>query len=103
MRIGFNFHTKDNYISGVEYYSLGLLCALLDIEGENLYTVFTNKPNLITSYVGNKNNLTVRDCSFLKSRPQRILNYPALPERNGLIFYTVLIISVPLLKLLCLM
>lgn len=73
MRIGFNFHTADNYISGVEYYSLGLLRSLLSIDGENQYIVFTNKPGLVESHTGSAENLTIRDCSFLKSRLQRIL------------------------------
>ena len=73
MRIGFNFHTTDNYMSGVEYYSLGLLRSLLNINGKNQYIVFTNKPSLVESYVGPAENFTIRDCSFLKSRVQRIL------------------------------
>ncbi len=73
MRIGFNFHSNDNYISGVEYYSLGLLRALLHVDRENLYTVLTNRPNLISSYIGSRDNLIVRDCSFLKNRLHRIL------------------------------
>ena len=73
MRIGFNFHTSDNYISGVEYYSLGLLRSLLNIDGENQYLVFTNKPDLVRSYISQKDNLIIKDCSFLKSRLQRIL------------------------------
>ena len=73
MRIGFNFHSNDNYFSGVEYYSLGLLRALLYIDRENQYTVFTNRPNLISSCIGSRDNLIVRDCSFLKNRLHRIL------------------------------
>jgi glycosyltransferase involved in cell wall biosynthesis len=73
MRIGFNFHSSDNYISGVEYYSLGLLRVLLDIDHENQYLVFTNKPQIVKSYIGDCDNLIVRDCSFLKSRLHRIL------------------------------
>jgi glycosyltransferase involved in cell wall biosynthesis len=72
MRIGFNFHSADNYISGVEYYSLGLLRALLDIDWQNRYMVFTNKPELIISHIDSRDNLIVRDCSFLKNRLHRI-------------------------------
>ena len=73
MRIGFNFHSADDYISGVEYYSLGLLRSLLDIDRQNQYIVFTNRPSLINSCIGSKDNLIVRDCSFLKNRLHRIL------------------------------
>lgn len=73
MRIGFNFHSTDNYISGVEYYSLGLLRGLLDIDRQNQYMVFTNRPSLINSCIGSRDNLIVRDCSFLKNRLHRIL------------------------------
>lgn len=73
MRIGFNFHSTDNCISGVEYYSLGLLRGLLDIDRQNQYMVFTNKPELIISHIGLRNNLTIRDCSFLKNRLHRII------------------------------
>jgi len=73
MRIGFNFHSADDYISGVEYYSLGLLRSLLDIDKANKYIVFANSPSLIASHIGTRDNLTVRDCSFLKSRLHRII------------------------------
>ena len=73
MRIGFNFHSADDYISGVEYYSLGLLRGLLDIDRQNQYIVFTNRPSLINSCIGLKDNLIVRDCSFLKNRLHRIV------------------------------
>ncbi|HPS55908.1 MAG TPA: glycosyltransferase family 1 protein [Sedimentisphaerales bacterium] len=73
MRIGFNFHSTDNYISGVEYYSLGLLRGLLDIDRQNQYVVFTNSPLLIASHIGSQNNLTVKNCSFLKNRFHRII------------------------------
>jgi glycosyltransferase involved in cell wall biosynthesis len=73
MRIGFNFHSNDNYISGVEYYSIGLLRGLLDIDRQNQYIVFTNNPGLVSSYISSRDNLIVRDCSFLKNRLRRIL------------------------------
>jgi len=73
MRIGFNFHSSDNYISGVEHYSLGLLRSLLETDKANEYIVFTNRPNLVASHIGSLDNLIVRDCSFLKSRLHRIL------------------------------
>lgn len=72
MRIGFNFHSRDNYISGVEYYSLGLLRALLEIDYKNQYVVFTNKPDMVKCHIGHYNNLNIRYYSFLKSRLSRI-------------------------------
>ena len=73
MKIGFNFHSNDQYLSGVETYSLGLLCALLDIDRQNFYMVFTNNPDKVKSFIGDRDNLAVRDCSFLKKRLHRIL------------------------------
>lgn len=73
MKIGFNFHSADPYISGVEYYSLGLLRALLEVDRENVYMVFTNSPDKVRRYIGNRDNLVVRDCGFLKNRLRRIL------------------------------
>ena len=88
MRIGFNFHTANNCISGVEYYSLGLLRSLLKIDNENQCVVFTNKPSLVQSAVGNEDNLFIRDCGFLKSRSHRILwehlKLPGLAKREKL-------------------
>jgi len=73
MRIGFNFHSADNFISGVEYYSLGLLRSLLEIDDQNQYIVYTNKPELIISHIEPRDNLFVQDCSFLKNRLHRII------------------------------
>ena len=88
MRIGFNFHSNDNCISGVEYYSLGLLCSLLSIDRQNQYIVFTNRPSLISSCIGSKDNLIVRDCSFLKNRLHRIFwehsRLPAVAQKENL-------------------
>jgi glycosyltransferase involved in cell wall biosynthesis len=88
MRIGFNFHCADDYISGVEYYSMGLLRSLLDIDRQNLYIVFTNKPEIITSHIGSRNNLIIKDCSFLKTRLYRIiwehLKLPGLTRKENL-------------------
>jgi len=86
MRIGFNFHSADNYISGVEYYSLGLLHSLLNIDKANEYIVFTNRPGLIASHTSSRDNLTVRDCGFLKGRLHRIcwehLRLPAIAKKE---------------------
>jgi len=73
MRIGFNFHSADIFISGVEYYSLGLLRSLLEIDDQNQYIVYTNKPGLIISHIEARDNLFVQDCSFLKNRLHRII------------------------------
>jgi glycosyltransferase involved in cell wall biosynthesis len=35
--------------------------------------VFTNNPDRVKSHIGDRDNLTVRDCSFLKNRLHRIL------------------------------
>ena len=73
MRIGFNFHSADTFLSGVEYYSLGLLRALLDIDKQNQYLVFTNNPDIIKSHIGDRDNLAIKDCTFLKNRIHRIV------------------------------
>lgn len=80
MRIGFNFHTSDDYISGVEYYSLGLLKSLCQYQQGNIYIVFTNAPALVEKYTGRYENLIIRDLSRLKSRLHRIVwEHTALP------------------------
>ena len=88
MRIGFNFHTTDEYISGVEYYSLGLLNSLLAIDQENEYVVFTNQPMLLKRYVADSKNLTIRDLSCLRRRIVRIawehFGLPAVAKRERL-------------------
>lgn len=72
MRIGFNFHTSDEYISGVENYSLGLLGGLLTIDSCNEYIVFTNKPDLVESRIGKYPNLTIINLNRLRTRLHRI-------------------------------
>jgi glycosyltransferase involved in cell wall biosynthesis len=72
MKIGINFHSTDSFISGVEYYTLGLLNGLLCVDKENDYIVFTNQPRLIRKYVIFQKNLSVIDLSHLKTRVQRI-------------------------------
>lgn len=47
MRIGFCLHSPDRYISGVEYYALGLLEGLLRVDSRHEYVVYTNQPQLI--------------------------------------------------------
>lgn len=88
MKIGINFHASDRYISGVEYYSLGLIRNLVRIDNRNQYVVFTNQPGLLADNVPTAENLTIRSLRFLKTRPQRILwehlALPAIAARHRL-------------------
>ena len=84
MRIGINFHTFDKYISGVEYYTLGLLNVLLRIDTRNDYVVYTNQPGLIKEYVPSSKNLTIIEVKHLKTRIARILwEHTRLPRLVG--------------------
>ncbi|MHC4389182.1 MAG: glycosyltransferase family 4 protein, partial [Planctomycetota bacterium] len=86
MRIGINFHTSDEYISGVEHYSLGLLNGLLRIDTKNQYVVYTNTPDLLRARVAHSKNLTIVGIKYLKARIARILwehtQLPSLAERQ---------------------
>ncbi|MHC4625228.1 MAG: hypothetical protein ACYS4W_15140, partial [Planctomycetota bacterium] len=73
MRIGLNVHAVDGHISGVEYYSLGLLKALLRLEAEHDYVVYTNQPELIRTHVPPLNGLTIVDVEHIRTRMARIL------------------------------
>jgi len=88
MRIGINFHTTDKYISGVEYYSFGLLKGLLSIDQRNDYIVCTNQPDLVRQYVPPSKNLTIIKVKHLKTRAARILwehtHLPRLAVRQEL-------------------
>lgn len=88
MRIGVNFHTTDEYISGVELYTLDLLNALLRIDPGNNYIVFTNQPGLVSRYVTPSDNLTAIEIKHLRARVARILwehtQLPRLAARSGL-------------------
>lgn len=88
MRIGINFHTNDEYISGVEYYSLGLLNALLQIDTQNEYIAITNRPSLIRRYVSQSTNLTVIEIKHVRTRIARILwehtQLPRIAKRHKL-------------------
>ncbi len=72
MRIGFNFQAMDKYISGVEYYCLGLINGLLRVDTQNSYIVFTNQPDLLGEYVTGSDNLTIVKVKYLKTRIARI-------------------------------
>jgi glycosyltransferase involved in cell wall biosynthesis len=88
MKIGINFHTTDRYISGVEYYSLGLINSLLCLDGENEYVVFTNQPQLLASGLSASENLTVRKSNYLQNRVRRILwehsRLPRIAKNEGM-------------------
>ena len=88
MKIGINFHTCDEYISGVDYYSLGLINGLLSIDKENEYVVYTNSPQLLKQAQDIYNNLTVRGIGNLRTRAKRIvwehLYLPTMAKRDGL-------------------
>ena len=82
MKIGVNFHCSDGYISGVEYYALGLLNGLLSIDRENEYVVCTNRPDLVKHQVVATANLMVVPVGPFKTRIGRILwEHWALPHR----------------------
>jgi len=88
MKIGINFHTSDEYISGVEYYSLGLINSLLRLDEKNQYIIFTNQPNLVRTHIAPSKNLTVQNLDHLKTRPKRILwehfVLPRMAKNKGL-------------------
>lgn len=88
MRIGINFHTADRYISGVEYYALGMIDALLRLGSGNEYIVFTNSPEIVEQHVRCSDRLTIRKIKGLKARSLRILwehfQLPRLARREGI-------------------
>lgn len=73
MRIGINFHTNDENLSGVEYYSLGLIRALARYAAQNRYVVFTNQPDLVERNAGGADNVSVRGVRYSGARLGRIL------------------------------
>jgi glycosyltransferase involved in cell wall biosynthesis len=88
MKIGINFHTFDSYISGVEYYTLGMINAFLSIDNHNDYFVFTNQPNIVKQYVHLAENLAIVEVLQLKTRLRRIIwehtRLPSIAVRLGL-------------------
>ena len=88
MRIGINFQINDEYISGIEYYSLGLLNALLQIDTQNEYIAFTNRPYLVRQHVSQSPNLTIVEIKHLRTRIARILwehtQLPHVVKKHGL-------------------
>jgi len=74
VRIGINFQSKDTYLSGVEYYALGMINALLNIDTKNQYIVFTNQPDLVCTHIAHAPNLSVVPVyTPLKIRLERII------------------------------
>lgn len=73
LRIGINLNIKDRYISGVEYYSIGMIKALLDYDHQNKYFVFTNRPEVIQKYIPHTQNLELRVTDHLKTHIQRVI------------------------------
>lgn len=73
MRIGINFHSADKYISGVEYYTLGMINALLRVDSQNEYIVFTNQPDLVKQYMPASKHLQIRPVRLMKTRGRRIV------------------------------
>lgn len=88
MRIGINFHTFDRYISGVEYYTLGMINALLCFDRFNEYVVFTNAPEIVEQYVSCRAGLVIRKIGGIRNRTHRILwehfQLPRLAKQEGL-------------------
>jgi glycosyltransferase involved in cell wall biosynthesis len=72
MRIGLNLHCSDGYLSGVDYYALGLLRGLVQIDATNEYLVCTNRPDLVRDHVPPAANLTVIALGYLGTRMARI-------------------------------
>ncbi len=73
MRIGINFHSSDEYFSGVEYYGLGLIAGLLCIDSVNDYFVFTNQADAVRRRVGGRENLRIIEIGGLGGRAARIV------------------------------
>lgn len=73
MRIGITFHTTDEFISGVQYYTLGLINALLRVDADNEYFVFTNQSGVAKRYLIEAKNLWIVNCDGLDNRYKRIL------------------------------
>ena len=71
MKIGINFNTHDEYISGVDYYSLGLIESLLSLDTDNQYVVYTNSPYLLNQYTDRFTNLKIYSINS-KTRGTRI-------------------------------
>lgn len=71
MKIGFNIFFNGRYLSGVDYYSLGLIRALRENSYLKFY-VFTNRAEIVKKYVGNE-NLKIINLSFIRFRLLRIL------------------------------
>jgi glycosyltransferase involved in cell wall biosynthesis len=87
MRIGIQFHTSDEALSGVECYGLNLIRALVTLAPEHDYVVFSNRPETVVGHAGEAPNLTVQKVRHGRTRACRILwehlRLPALAEKHG--------------------
>ena len=82
MRIGLSFFTFDPYLSGVEYYFLGLLRALLKLRSNDTFVLFTNQLHLLDHDLKKCPNLIPVEIRHLTSRTRRILwEHMILPRK----------------------
>lgn len=88
MRIGINFYIHDPYISGVEYYTLGLINALVKYGDNHEYIIFTNSSEFVKEHVIAKENVSIIQVKYLKTRLLRIvwehLRLPSLSKKYKL-------------------
>ena len=88
MRIGLNLHWFDGRISGVDYYALGLLRAMLCAAPQHEYTLFTNRPDLVLEHIPASERLRIVEAGHVRNRVARVLfehmELPGLAERHKL-------------------
>jgi len=71
----------DSYISGVEYYGLGLIRALSRYCTGHEYVVYTNRPDLVGQYTSRGPELRVVGAKRISRRAERIIwEHTALPR-----------------------
>ena len=88
MRIGMSLHPKDENLSGVEYYALGLVRALADWAQDNEYVVYTGRPDIVQQHVGGLARVSIRPIRCCRNRVGRVLweqmQLPGMAERDVL-------------------
>lgn len=88
MHIGFNLQILDTHLSGVEYYGLGIINALVQLQTNDTYVVFTNNAELIKHHLLPNVRLTIKPINGMKNRLQRIIwehtRLPGLARRENL-------------------
>jgi len=88
MKIGINFNSNYEFISGVEYYSLGLINALVNIDKENEYVIYTNRADLIRENTNSPDNITIYESKHTNTRAARIFwehtQLPHLAQKHGI-------------------